>query len=87
MGSDSLWYLGRTHCKKQLREEKGSLMCETHGRNAGKKVHGAQVLFADPTRTLEVAVWEDASRALAVPMVDASTWMSMRRHRSCWLRR
>ena len=70
--SESLWYLGCTHCKKQLHEDKGSLMCETHGANAGKRVYGAQVLFADPTRMLEVAVWEDALRALAVSMVDAS---------------
>ena len=70
--SESLWYLGCTHCKKQLHEDKGSLMCEMHGANAGKRVYGAQVLFADPTRTLEVAVWEDALRALAVSMVDAS---------------
>ena len=68
--SDSLWYLGCTHFKKQLREEKGSFMCETHGTNAWKRVYGAQVLLADPT--LEVAVWEDALRALAVSLVDAS---------------
>ena len=50
----------------------GGLLCETHGTNAGKRVYGAQVLFADPTRTLEAAVWEDALRALAVAKVDAS---------------
>ena len=71
--SDSLWYLGCTQCKKQLQQDMtGGFMCETHGTNAGKRVYGAQVLFADPTRTLEAAVWEDALRALAVAMVDAS---------------
>ena len=67
--SDSLWYLGCTQLQQDMT---GGLMCETHGTNAGKRVYGAQVLFADPTRTLEAAVWEDALRALAVAMVDAS---------------
>ena len=68
--SDSLWYLGCTQCKKQLQQDMtGGFMCETHGTNAGKRVYGAQVLFAHP---LEAAVWEDALRALAVAMVDAS---------------
>eukprot|EP00438_Fugacium_kawagutii_P007268 Skav211173 [mRNA] locus=scaffold1363:250458:252107:- [translate_table: standard] len=62
--ADSLWYLGCTTCKKQLQESH----CEVHGANAGKRVYGAQVLFADPTRTLEVAVWEDALKAMAVSM-------------------
>ena len=76
--SESLWYLGCTLCKKQLQEDMTTgLMCETHEKNEGKRVYGAQVLFADPTRTLEAAVWEDALRALAVSMVDASFDMGM----------
>ena len=70
--SDSLWYLGCTTCKKQLQENASVLQCETHGPNAGKRVYGAQVLFADPTRTLELAVWEDALKALAVAMVSTN---------------
>ena len=50
--SDSLWYLGCTTCKRQLQENNSALTCEVHGPNAGKRVYGAQVLFADPTRTL-----------------------------------
>ena len=52
--SGKLWYLGCTTCKKQLIDSK----CEFHWQNDGEKVYGAQV-FADPTRTLEVAVWEE----------------------------
>ena len=36
------------------------------------KRYGAQVLFADPTQTLQVALWEDALRALALSMADAT---------------
>ena len=70
--SDSLWYLGCTTCKRQLQENNSALTCEVHGPNAGKRVYGAQVLFADPTRTLEVAVWEDALKALALSMAPAN---------------
>ena len=63
--SDSLWYLGCITCKKQLQENTSALTCEVHGANAGKKVYGAQVLFADPTRTLELSVWGDGLKSLA----------------------
>ena len=55
--SEKLWYLGCTTRKKQLIDSK----CEVHGQNDGQKVYGAQALFADPTRTLEVAVWKEGS--------------------------
>ncbi|CAE8644736.1 unnamed protein product, partial [Polarella glacialis] len=54
-------YLGCTQCKKQLPD---SMHCETHGVNNGKKVYGAQILFADPCHKLEVAVWEDCLKAM-----------------------
>ena len=78
--SDSLWYLGCTQCKKQLQENSTGLQCENHGPNAGKKVYGAQVLFADPTRTLEVAVWEAALKDLALSLAPANFNMDEPEH-------
>ena len=66
--SEKLWYLGCTTCKKQLIDSK----CEVHGHNDCKKVCGAQVLFADPTRTLEVAVWEEGLKSMLLCLKDAS---------------
>ena len=58
--SDNLWYLGCSNCKKQMTD----LNCEVHGANQGQKVFGVQVLFADPSRTLEVAVWEEGLKSM-----------------------
>ena len=55
-------------CKKQLTDSK----CEVHGQNDGKKVYGAQVLFVDPTCTLEVAVWEEGLKSILLCLKDAS---------------
>ena len=63
---ENLWYLGCTNCKKQLSDSQ----CEVHGPNQGQKVYGVQVLFADPTRTLEVAVWEDALKSMQFCLND-----------------
>ncbi|CAE8621126.1 unnamed protein product [Polarella glacialis] len=54
-------YLRCTQCKKQLPD---SMNCEIHGANNGKKVYGAQIIFADPCHKLEVAVWEDCLKAM-----------------------
>ena len=66
--SETLWYLGCTMCKKQLVDSK----CEAHGQNDGKKVYDAQVLFADPTRTLELAVWGEGLKFMLLCAQEAS---------------
>ena len=37
-----------------------------------KRVYGAQVLLADPTRTLEAAVWEEGLKSMLLCLKDAS---------------
>ena len=52
-------------CKKQLDKIGPLLQCPDHGKNQGKKVYAAQLLFADPGHKKELAIWEEGFKAVA----------------------
>ena len=63
--STRAWYMGCTQCKKHLDTVGSKLQCSEHGDNTGKKVYAAQILFADPGHKKELALWEEALKAMA----------------------